>query len=532
MNSRNLLGLAGLATLMNALPATAMAAPIDCVITPVHSIIIEGQTLQLEAACTGANLHSINWLMGNISDTDLISVTGLVATPGHDGTPDNPPNSNPKNKLKYITPVGLGGGNEFKFKVEGAGVSGGDNVTSTVATVIVKPASAVVALAAGNATPTVPVNAQCGSANNGSSTTMPTGASQCLSGRPTLAISGPTSFSWSCMSLNGGQEANCSAQRVVQYTVSATVNGGNGTVSPASQEINGGQAALVTATPTNGFNTSWAGTCGGAPNGNTFTTNPVNSNCTVTASFTTAPPVINGSCGSANGSGPLTSAPTSGLCSAGTPTAVQTLTSSYDWTCAGSNGGTTASCSATRSSAPPPMGGSDPGSGFWLANTNRLIASQSGASTATTSYVPGCLNGDNATSSGVGCAAVANNLSAETVFGSGFSFGSGRILGVRYTPKANAGSSVKAFQVRSGDGGNVGQALKVWLSTDPQSTFEGTATACRDQNSTVPRIITGPGYCPISQPTSTYYLLIQADENAANPPTFRYQIQEGSADFN
>jgi hypothetical protein len=54
--------------------------------------------------------------------------------------------------------------------------------------------------------------------------------------------------------------------------------------------------------------------------------------------------VINGACGPANGV-PTSTAPTSGLCSAGSPSAV-TGTGPWNWRCYGSNGGTTASCSA------------------------------------------------------------------------------------------------------------------------------------------------------------------------------------------
>lgn len=54
-------------------------------------------------------------------------------------------------------------------------------------------------------------------------------------------------------------------------------------------------------------------------------------------------PPANGVCGSANG-GTFSSAPTTNLCTTGTASSV---TVQYTWTCAGSNGGTTANCSAT-----------------------------------------------------------------------------------------------------------------------------------------------------------------------------------------
>jgi hypothetical protein len=73
-------------------------------------------------------------------------------------------------------------------------------------------------------------------------------------------------------------------------------------------------------------------------------------NCTPTAwSFyatltTTAAQAVNGSCGSSNGAD-LTSAPTANLCTAGTASAVSG-SGPWTWSCAGLDGGTTASCSA------------------------------------------------------------------------------------------------------------------------------------------------------------------------------------------
>ncbi len=58
-------------------------------------------------------------------------------------------------------------------------------------------------------------------------------------------------------------------------------------------------------------------------------------------------PAVNGACGSSNGK-TLTSKPTSNLCSKGSASGVSTTDSSYAWTCSGTNGGSKASCSATR----------------------------------------------------------------------------------------------------------------------------------------------------------------------------------------
>ncbi|CAK0772380.1 exported hypothetical protein [Gammaproteobacteria bacterium] len=61
-------------------------------------------------------------------------------------------------------------------------------------------------------------------------------------------------------------------------------------------------------------------------------------------------PVSNGSCGLANGQ-TLTNAPTGGLCDIGTASAVGG-TGPWNWTCSGSNGGTTANCTANKQATP------------------------------------------------------------------------------------------------------------------------------------------------------------------------------------
>jgi hypothetical protein len=93
--------------------------------------------------------------------------------------------------------------------------------------------------------------------------------------------------------------------------------------------------------------------------------------------------------------------------------------------------------------------------------------------------------------------------------------------------KAGAGTSVKYFTLASGDGGNVGQTLKVWLSDSPTSTYEATVTACKMSSTQQPYIITGPGYCPIAKNTR-YYLFTSTDAVGTN---FRYLVNEGSADL-
>ena len=496
------------------LGGSAHAAPITCTLTPVNTILTEGQTLQLSANCESAVLTSINWYMNNTGDgLAAKSVTGDIPLSGHvAGQP-----------ILYTTPVGLSssGTGDFRFTV--TGVSAGNTISSTEAQVIVQPTSAVLARAVGVATPTTPVNGHCGTANGIAVTAMPVGTALCNPGKAALAISGPSSFTWTCTSLNGGTEDNCYALRGTMYTVNATDGGSpNGAVTPTSQQVVGGTPATVTATPATGYNTSWSSTCGGTPSVNSFTVGAVNANCTVTASFTTAPAAVNGACGSSNGL-TLSAAPAANLCSAGTASSVTTGTSTYTWSCAGSNGGSTASCSAAKTVTSP---GSDPGSGSWVppGTSNRLIADQSGSSAIyRTTYAPGCLNGDAPpTSSGSGCG-------GSTTYGgsSGFAFGSGSVLGVRYMSRNPVSTSVKYFRINSGDGGNLGQSMKAWLSTDPMSTYDTTDANCRWVSTTTLYAATGPGYCVIL-PSTRYYLFMSIDATGTG---YRYKVDELSADF-
>jgi hypothetical protein len=68
--------------------------------------------------------------------------------------------------------------------------------------------------------------------------------------------------------------------------------------------------------------------------------------CFAIVSSTSTTPV-NGSCGTATNQS-FTSAPTTGLCTLGTANRVTTGTSTFTWTCAGTNGGNPANCSALQ----------------------------------------------------------------------------------------------------------------------------------------------------------------------------------------
>jgi hypothetical protein len=69
------------------------------------------------------------------------------------------------------------------------------------------------------------------------------------------------------------------------YTVTPSANTG-GTISPATpQSVSPGATASFTVAPNAGFSVSMGGTCGGSLAGNTYTTNAVNADCTVIATF-------------------------------------------------------------------------------------------------------------------------------------------------------------------------------------------------------------------------------------------------------
>jgi len=70
------------------------------------------------------------------------------------------------------------------------------------------------------------------------------------------------------------------------YTVTPSKTG-NGTISPATpQTVNHGSTSSFTVSPDGGYSVAMGGTCGGSLVGDTYTTNAITSDCTVTATFT------------------------------------------------------------------------------------------------------------------------------------------------------------------------------------------------------------------------------------------------------
>ncbi len=116
--------------------------------------------------------------------------------------------------------------------------------------------------------------------------------------------------------------ANCTviaSFTINTYTVTPSVSGSNGTITPTTQQIvNYGATPSFTVTPNAGYVASVGGSCGGTLSGTTYTTNPVSANCTVIASFALNTYTLTYTAG-ANGSISGTSPQTVSMGANGTP---------------------------------------------------------------------------------------------------------------------------------------------------------------------------------------------------------------------
>lgn len=178
------------------------------------------------------------------------------------------------------------------------------------------------------------VDGACGPADGSGSDKMPI-SGLCDSGLAS-AVTGNGPWAWTCSGLNGGVAATCSASpRGNAVCGPATLNGhteaphhGLCSVGDASQVVGSGP---------------WSWTCGGMNGGS-----PVN--CTAKVSQ-------NGACGNAHGTA-QPSAPLDHLCASGKPSRVNG-SGPWNWTCNGTDGGDTASCTATKAAefvpAPVPV---------------------------------------------------------------------------------------------------------------------------------------------------------------------------------
>lgn len=182
------------------------------------------------------------------------------------------------------------------------------------------------------------VNGICGVANGGSSMSYPGGASACTSGNQNAvdAVGSDGTFNWTCNGIGSGTTATCSAVNTPDGTCGAA-NGSSQSAPPS------GSIACATGTFQSIDSTGADGTynwrCLGSPSG-----------ATATCAATYSPPV-NGACGSANGT--VTSSQPTGAtaCSAGTFADRPDTATNHLWSCEGTGGASTATCSSTIGAA-------------------------------------------------------------------------------------------------------------------------------------------------------------------------------------
>ena len=238
-----------------------------------------------------------------------------------------------------------------------------------------------------------PVNGSCGTSNSGTYTIAPT-LNLCSTGTAS-SVTGSGPWSWTCSGINGGSTSSCSAN--IQVWTINIGTGGNGTVN-CTTPVNNGATSSCTVTPASGYQLSTFTDNGvdkkSSVTSNSYSITNVTANHTIATTFSliTCPTgqqlvgstcqaiicatgtqvvgntcqaitcssgqilvgntcqsnAINGACGTSNGS-ILTAVPTTDLCTAGTVSTVTTGTSTWNWSCSGTNGGTSASCYANAS---------------------------------------------------------------------------------------------------------------------------------------------------------------------------------------
>lgn len=185
-------------------------------------------------------------------------------------------------------------------------------------------------------------NGVCGVSNGGTYPVAPT-TNLCIIGTNTIVLTNMGKFEWTCFGMNGGTNSYCSASDSSYIGgLCGSANGGSFSETPATGLCSKGTATDVIV---DDFFFKWS--CNGQSGAPSI-------NCSG-AKFTPVT-VVTGACGPSNGQ-TFQSGPSTNLCGTGTPSGVTTNTNSFSWTCSGSNGGTTAQCSATLMAATQPING-------------------------------------------------------------------------------------------------------------------------------------------------------------------------------
>jgi hypothetical protein len=109
-----------------------------------------------------------------------------------------------------------------------------------------------------------------------------------------LTASTGANVTWANCTVSAGNTCNVTLNSDINIGVAFVLDtftvtpsaGENGAISPNTpQTVNYGEPTIFTITPNDGHTASVGGTCGGTLEGNTFTTNPITANCTVSATF-------------------------------------------------------------------------------------------------------------------------------------------------------------------------------------------------------------------------------------------------------
>lgn len=177
------------------------------------------------------------------------------------------------------------------------------------------------------------VNGKCGFQDNTAIPTISTVANALCSQGTLRNIEGTGPWSWTCVGLNNGTTANCSATKSLDKIdgVCGSAKDGNFIPAPAENLCSKGTPSTVYA-----IADQWNWNCQGLNSGSTV---PCSAN---------KKQLINGACGSSNGKS-FGEKPTMDLCTSGTASSVLE-DGSWIWTCSGAEGGTSAKCSATKPS--------------------------------------------------------------------------------------------------------------------------------------------------------------------------------------
>lgn len=268
-------------------------------------------------------------------------------------------------------------------------------------------------------------------------------------------------------------------------------NGVGASSAPATNLCNAGTASTV------GGTGPWNWTCTGA-NGGT------NASCS-------APLLVTGQCGAANGVG-VTKAPTTNLCSAGTASTVGG-TGPWNWSCTGANGGGNASCSAP--SEVSGVCGSANGSTLTNAPTTNLCSAGSASTVSGTGpwnwSCSGSNGGANASCSAQPQSGTSTITMGETKTLSGVDSGNGGLLIAQQATLSQTATvqSISLYVVQAS--GNL--ELGIYDATGP-SGGPGALKATTNSFTPVTGWNTASVITPVNLPAGTYWLAYLPSSNS------------------